>query len=245
MASELQSAERTLRVLEVLAEHPGARLSELAKAAGLPMATAHRIARMLGDRGYIQRDGPGGAYRLTAKMVQVGGMGYAQPGLLDMARPALTQLRDATGETADLAVLCEGRAVIVATAQASDRFRVCSALGASEHLHCSAIGKALAAVQDPPIVPQQLKAFTPNTITKKSLLLKEFEHIRDSRLAFDREECAIGVWCIAAPVSGRNGKCVAAIGISGPSSRLAARERAAAKAVAAAAEQVTAALQGA
>jgi len=242
MASELQSAERTLSVLELLAERPGTTLSEIAQTTGLPLATTHRIARMLTAKGYIGREPDGRRYRLTGKMLEVGARGYREPELLEVARPALEELRDATGETAHLAVLSGEQALVVASVEGRERFRVCTPPGACDEVHCTAIGKALAAFQDPPLIPTKLKRFTPNTITGKRAFAKELELVRQSGLAFDREEAASGVCCLAAPVFDRHGKCIAAVGVSGPASRLSEKEGAASKAVVAAAKRVSAAL---
>lgn len=59
--SGVQSLDRALQLLELLAEAPGAlRLAELEAASGLPLPTVHRLVRALVDNGYVRQDPPGG-----------------------------------------------------------------------------------------------------------------------------------------------------------------------------------------
>ena len=58
------------------------------------------------------------------------------------------------------------------------------------------------------------------TITDKGKLLLELEEIFKRHIAVDTEEQMIGEWCLAVPVFNQTGETIAAIGVSGPNSRL-------------------------
>jgi DNA-binding IclR family transcriptional regulator len=65
-----------------------------------------------------------------------------------------------------------------------------------------------------------LPAETPNTVTEKSRLEDELETIRDRGIAFDEEERAAHIRCIAAPITTDSGDVLGAVSVSGPISRM-------------------------
>jgi DNA-binding IclR family transcriptional regulator len=92
-------------------------------------------------------------------------------------------------------------------------------------LYCTAAGKILLAHLDNGDRQRYyeeitLTPFTPNTLDSMKELEKEIKTIRETHIAYDREEQALGEVCIAAPVFNRIGKIVAAISISSPATRL-------------------------
>ena len=92
-------------------------------------------------------------------------------------------------------------------------------------LYRTALGKALVAFL-PPEEREQLartlrfQEFTPNTITSAEQLTRELNAIRKTGYAVDNEESVLGLRCIAAPIVDRKGIAVAAVSISGPTSRI-------------------------
>ena len=92
--------------------------------------------------------------------------------------------------------------------------------GKTLHMHCTGCGKAMlsylpASEVEQIIQSQGMPAFTPNTITDKTALLKELEEIRSRGYALDNEEETLGVRCIAEPILNSKGYPTAAISISG------------------------------
>lgn len=66
------SADKALHLLEVLSSEPGGMaLRDLARHAGLPAATAHRLLLVLRQRGYVRQDREGGRYVLTLKLLDM------------------------------------------------------------------------------------------------------------------------------------------------------------------------------
>ncbi len=102
-SGSVQSVERALRLLSILGEAP-ASLSTLGERLGITAPGATKILRTLEELGLVRR-GANRTYRLAA-----GVCGYAraylrQVGLAGVARPALLDLSQATGNPAILAVL--------------------------------------------------------------------------------------------------------------------------------------------
>jgi DNA-binding IclR family transcriptional regulator len=78
-------------------------LGDLQTETGLPRATAHRLAVALEDHGLVRRD-PQGRFCLGFELIRLGRAAEDEFPLADLARPALTALRDATGESVQLYV---------------------------------------------------------------------------------------------------------------------------------------------
>jgi IclR family transcriptional regulator, KDG regulon repressor len=224
----VRSIVKALKLLEVLSNgRAGVGVTDLAKSVGMPVSTVHRLLLTLRDSGYVVQD-KNERYRLGWKIMAMSRQA-GPTGVRELARPVLDDLRDTTGETAHLAVFDGGQSLIVESAESLNNYRSCSPTGYRAPMYCTAVGKALLA-----FLPQQhcealfrkkVKRFTPATITLKSLMKKELETIRRTKLAFDNEEGEKGVRCIAAPIFDGSGAVVAAVGISGPAERVTADHR--------------------
>lgn len=89
-------------ILRALARNP-LDLAALQEATGLPRATAHRLAVALELHGVVRRD-PQGRFCLGFELIRLGRAAEDQFPLAELARPILTSLRDATGESVQLYV---------------------------------------------------------------------------------------------------------------------------------------------
>ena len=216
----MQSVHRALDVLEALTAAGGtASLGELAAACGLPAPTLHRIAGTLADRGYL-RHTPDRRYSLGSRLVPLGADAHAVLG--ERALPVLRGLAELTGESANLAVLTQGRAEYVAQAPGKHTMRIFTEVGNRVELHCTGVGKALLAVVSPAqasrlIGPGPLTARTPATITDPAALHAEIALIRARGHALDEGEMEVGVRCVAL---GLPGPIPMAVSVSGPAVRM-------------------------
>jgi len=216
----VQSVHRALDVLEALAAAGGtASLAELAAACGLPAPTLHRLAGTLADRGYL-RHAPDRRYSLGSRLVTLGGDANAMLG--GRALPVLRGLAELTGESANLAVLTQGRAEYVAQAPGRHTMRIFTEVGNRVALHCTGVGKALLAAVPPDqasrlIGAAPLAARTAASITDPAALEEEIALIRDRGYALDEGEMEVGVRCVAV---GMPGTTPMAVSVSGPAARM-------------------------
>ena len=216
----VQSVHRALDVLEALAAAGGtASLGELAAACGLPTPTTHRLAATLADRGYL-RQAPDRRYSLGSRLVPLGADADALLG--ERALPALRGIADLTGESANLAVLTQGRAEYVAQAPGRHTMRIFTEVGNRVALHCTGVGKALLAVIPPAqagrlIAAAPLAARTAATITDPAALQAEIALTRARGYALDEGEMEVGVRCVAV---GMPGAIPMAVSVSGPAARM-------------------------
>jgi IclR family KDG regulon transcriptional repressor len=100
-----QSAQRTLQLLEYLAEHGASSLSTISTDLGLNISTAHRFASALVQRGYPRQDPLTRHYLLTTKVVNVSSQVLDRLEIRAEVRPFLEELSRLTSETAHLAIL--------------------------------------------------------------------------------------------------------------------------------------------
>ena len=68
----VQSVERALVILEIVAENDGISLTEISKTAGLNKATVHRLLSTLISMGYVEQNEKTSHYELTFKLFQLG-----------------------------------------------------------------------------------------------------------------------------------------------------------------------------
>ncbi|MFI9560421.1 IclR family transcriptional regulator [Nonomuraea endophytica] len=222
-ANGVQSLERAFAILELMAEAGGElQLSRLSTLSGLPLPTIHRIIRTLVGSGYV-RQLPSRGYALGPRLIRLGESASSM--FATWARPVLTDLVAAVGETANMAVMDGDRAVYVAQVPSTHSVRMFTEVGRRVYLHCTGVGKALLA-QLPPedaralVERAGMPAQTPNTITDPDLLMVELSEIRQRGYCVDDAEQEPGVRCLAVPVTGA--PTLSAISVSGPEGRIGA-----------------------
>jgi len=197
-------------------------LAELVRRTGLHKATVHRLARDLVANRLLDRVEPGG-YRLSGGLFELGLRASVERSLLEVAMPFLQDLYERTHETVHLGVR-EGTEVVYVAKIGGHRQAVApSRTGGRMPLHCTAIGKALLAHADPALRQQvlagPLERRTPRTVVAPGLLRRQLEAVLESGVAFEHEESAPGLTCVAAPVLVRGTEAVAAISVTGPTTR--------------------------
>lgn len=221
----VQSVERAFLLLEALADSGGiATLSELSTTSGLPMPTIHRLIRTLVQQGYVRQD-TARRYTLGPRLIRLGETAGRLLG--SWARPYLTELMEATGETANLAVLEGGEVVYVGQVQSRRSMRMFTEVGRRVQPHCTGVGKALLAQ-----LPEEearallgtgpLQAHTAYTVTDPQDLIAQLGTARESGYVVDDQEQEIGVRCIAVAVPGA--PTPTALSVSGPEARIRALE---------------------
>ncbi|MGH3367118.1 MAG: IclR family transcriptional regulator [Nocardioidaceae bacterium] len=220
-AAGVQSVDRAFVLLELTAAaEGGAGLSQLADASGLPVPTIHRIMGSLVESGHVLKLSSR-RYALGPRMVSMGES--AARTLEGWTQPHLATLAEATGETANMAML--DRSHVVYIAQATSRrhtVRMFTDVGSRVLAHCTAVGKLLLA-QLPSdraraaVAAAGMPAHTDRTITDPAVLDKELDRIRQAGYAVDDEEHELGVRCAAVAVPGLS---ATALSVSGPAGRL-------------------------
>jgi DNA-binding IclR family transcriptional regulator len=140
MERSIQLLDRAIAVVTACEQGP-ATLSELAARAGLPRATAHRLAVALEAHGLLRRDD--GRFALGPALARLGAVAASGPSLVVAARPALERLRDATGESVQLYVRRGDERVCVLALESPHSLRTIVPVGAVLPLDRGSAGHAL------------------------------------------------------------------------------------------------------
>lgn len=218
----VQSVDRALDILELLASSPGTLgVTEVARETGLAPGTAHRLLVALARRGWVRQD-TGRRYGVGLAARRLGDAASGQ--LATIAAPALRAAVEATGETANLASLEGDVMVYVAQSPSPHTLRIFAEVGRRVPLHSTAVGKVVLAGMDPARAMALLAgvdrpAHTPHTLTTPEDLLRELDRVREQGFALDDEEQELGVRCVAVPV-GSGPWATLALSVSGPTERM-------------------------
>jgi IclR family transcriptional regulator, acetate operon repressor len=212
-----RGAELLVRVLE--SPEPAA-LTDLARATGIPKSTASRLLSALERRGLVEQDGERGRLRPGPAILRAAERGLLERNLVELAGPSLGALGDDTGETINLAV--PGLAGVEHLAQVDSTHFLGAGqwVGRSVDYHCTANGKVFLAFGSAPLPDGPLEPMTELTVTDMRRLAVELEAIRERRFAAAVDELELGLAAIAAPVCGSGGGVIAALSISGPTTRM-------------------------
>ena len=158
---------------------------------------------------------------LGARLVPLGQVAGTMLGA--WAQPVLTELVDALGESANLAVLDHDAVMYIGQVPSRHTMRMFTEPGRRVPAHCTGVGKALLSQLSDEAVRELLArtgmpAATPNTVTDPDAMLAELDKIRHDGHAMDEGEQEIGVRCVAVPVHGALG--TLGISVSGPAPRM-------------------------
>ncbi len=213
---------KALLVLDAfLPDDTGIAFAELQRRTGLPKATLHRVAGDLVEARLLTR--VDGDYHLGSYLFELGMRASVERTLLEVATPFLEDLYERTHETVHLGLRERSEVVYVAKFGGHRQVRSPSRLGGRLPVHATAIGKALLAFADDAdqiaVLSQTLARRTPRTVVAPGRLREQLALVREQGVAFEYEESALGLVCVAAPVLDGDDRPVAAISIAGAVTR--------------------------
>ncbi|GAA4444410.1 IclR family transcriptional regulator [Phytohabitans houttuyneae] len=216
MPREGSSIDKTLAVLEALAEHH--RVTDIAAATGVSKSTVHRILQALVLWGFARADGSG-AYEPGPRILTLAGRVMHRFDPARQASGALRALHESTGLTTHFAIRNLDEAVYVDKLEGRRPYQMPSRIGMSVPLHTTAIGKAiLAELSDEEILSicrrTGMAQRTPKTLTSEEDLLTHLARVRALGYAVDDEENEPGIRCVGAPVFDHTGQVLGGISIS-------------------------------
>jgi IclR family acetate operon transcriptional repressor len=222
----VQSVDRALSILETLAEDDeGYRLSDLAVRTGLSTSTVHRLLATLEKRHFVQFDRTESKWHVGAQSFAVGATFARRRNFVAQAMPYLRKLRDQTRETANLAVVDDESIIVLTRMESREIMRSLTKVGGRVAMVASGVGKAVLATYSDEdinaiICRQGMPRLTEKSIVRASDLFREIEAIRRQGYAVDDEEARMGLRCVAAVVYNDCSEPLAAISVSGMTSRV-------------------------
>lgn len=222
---KVQVLQRAIDILEIIGGDTGpVSLKRITDQVGLPKSTVYRLLTNLEARGLVSCGGDGG-YRLGLNFLLLGQRAEKSFEIKRLARPYIAKLNEFTSESVHLGVLQKNRVLYVDSIDSPHAIRLVAQIGGSNAVHCTSLGKALLLRHSDEDIRQILaeegmEPRTSHTILSPDAYMHEIEEARRNGYAIDDRESGEDCFCLGAPVYGRFGQIVAAISVSGPTSRM-------------------------
>lgn len=221
----VQSLDRALRILAIVADGDGLSLSEVAERSELAASTAYRMLTTLQNHGMVEFAEQEQLWSIGVEAYRIGSAFLRSRRLVDRARSAMQVLMEKTGETANLGVAEDDCVVFVSQVETHQAIRAFFRPGTRSPFHASGIGKAILAYLSPERVEAivdktGLEPFTERTLADRDGLHIDLGEIRKRGWSVDDEERYPGMRCIAAPIFNEFGEPIGGVSISGPTVRV-------------------------
>jgi len=204
-------------------EHAALSLSEIARSARIPAATARRCLLTLEELGYLTRSGRD--FLLRPKVLELGAAYLESMNIEQVTRNHLEELARSTADSAALCVLDGVEIVYVARASVRTLLRLEAHIGSRFPAHATSTGRVLLAGVSPESLARyfenaSLAALTERTVTDPAKLRALIEEARRCGYSAVEDELAYGVIALAVPVFDHQGRVVAALNSSSHSRRI-------------------------
>lgn len=220
---EVKTTGTIFDIIEILREHDGARVTEVADELDLANSTASRHLSTLADKEYVVNED--GKYYLSMRFLRFGRYVRSRKKVYELVKPKVTALAEETNERAEFMVEEHGRSVFVHREVGENAVRADSGIGKYHPLHATSAGKAILAYMPESRVQEiidsrGLEKFTKNTITDEEELFDHLEEIRRREVSFNKQEYINGLRAVGVPVRSPDGSVLGALSVSGPTHRL-------------------------
>jgi IclR family transcriptional regulator, acetate operon repressor len=219
-----QAVDRAAALLALVVESDEPRtFTSLVDELGLAKSTTSRLLHALERNRLVRRD-RAGLFRPGPLFAVYAAQHDTSQDLLDVAQVTLDEIGERTGETVNLAVARGDEVVQVAQVDASYLLGLTNWLDVSVPPHCSALGKVFYAYKVMTLPDGDLPApSNGKPLTRRELEADLAETARRG-WAMTWEELEEGLVALAAPVHARDGTVVAAVSVSGPTTRITAAD---------------------
>lgn len=230
----INSIDRALDIL-LLLQQEGREMgvTQIGAALGIYKSTVHRTLATLESKGFVQQNPDNGKYWLGIRLYSLGMLIRERLPLKNIAYPYGKELSEKFDEVVHISILDKSalaypKHIIIDKIQGRPQvLSLTPPVGSSAPCHSSAVGKCLLAYSSRQylerFIGNPLPAFTDKTICDWEVLLAELDTIKRQGYAVDDEELELGLTCIAGPILDRHAGIVAALSISGPTTRVRAR----------------------
>ena len=222
-SAPVQSVDRAITILELLAREGESSVTEIAAGLGVHKSTAFRLLATLETHRLVEQVNDRGRYRLGVGNLRLAGATTARLDVVSEARPVTRQLATDTGETVNITVRSDESALYLDQAAGSSALQSHNWVGQRIPLHATSNGKVLLSELSPDDLAEalpDLPRFTDHTITSRERMRADLEDVRRLGYALAIDELEVGLTAVAAPIRSAHGDIIASMSISGPTFRL-------------------------
>jgi DNA-binding IclR family transcriptional regulator len=221
--ASVQSVDRALTILGILARLGEAGVTEIAAELGVHKSTAFRLVATLESHGMVEQNEERGKYRLGVGVLRLAGATTSRLDVVQEARPICRKLAADSGETVNIAVLSDRSALYLDQVAGQSALQSHNWVGQHIPLHATSNGKVLLSGLSSDEVDNRLPklpSYTSDTVTSRARLRRELAEVRDQGYAVAVDELEVGLTAIAAPIRNAHGDVIASLSVSGPTFRL-------------------------
>jgi DNA-binding IclR family transcriptional regulator len=219
----VQSVDRALTILGILARLGEAGVTEIAAELQVHKSTAFRLVATLESHGMVEQNEDRGKYRLGVGVLRLAGATTARLDVVQEARPICRKLAADSGETVNIAVLSDRSALYLDQVAGQSALQSHNWVGQHIPLHATSNGKVLLSGLSSDEVDNRLPrltSYTSETVTTRAKLRRDLTEVREQGYAVAVDELEIGLTAIAAPIRNAHGDVIASLSVSGPTFRI-------------------------
>ncbi|WP_375424144.1 IclR family transcriptional regulator [uncultured Friedmanniella sp.] len=245
----VQSVDRALTILELLAADGHLGVTEIAALLDVHKSTASRLLTTLEAHGLAEQLPDRGRYRLGVGVLRLAGATRSRMDLVQESRQVTSALAATVGETVNVVILSGRETLYLDQVSGPSALQIHNWVGKRNPIHATANGRVLLAHMSEAESDATLAALTDGggeltRLTERTLVTQQavradLAQIRERGYAVVRDELEIGLTAVAAPVRGAAGEVVASLSVSGPTFRIEDRLDSIAQQVGAAARAVS------
>lgn len=218
-SSTVRAVDRAIAILQCFtADKPALSVLDIQRRVGLSRPTLYRLLQTLAATGLVKAEGDPQRFRLAHGVMELAHVWLAGLNKVDVARPILEGLREATGETAALFVLREQKRICVLELESHHALTIARGVGDTGDITLGASGKAILAYLD-----EKRRDAILDKVTNKARrdeLIKALDIVRSRGFATSHGEVIVGAIAFAAPTFNHNGEVAGCVGVFGPQARV-------------------------
>lgn len=214
-------ALKTLKQFD--SQHREMTLTELSKACGITRSSMLRILVSLESERFIRYDEQTKKYKLGIAIYHLGNTAFDFLDIRHVAAPILKKVAANNNFFFHLAVLQDDEIIVIDRiwpSQNLDMMALVSTVGGTVPVHCTGVGKVLAAFADREqrdrlLAKCDFKKYTERTIASREEFLLTLEQVRQKGVALNDGEHEAYLRCITRPLYNSEGQVIAALSLSG------------------------------
>jgi len=221
----LKTLANAVDVLNLFEEKEALTPKEIEESMGMNRTNIFRILYTLRHKGLLDLDPDTGEYRIGIKMIHLASLSLKRLDIKIISRPYLQSLKDSLNETIHLVIMNNNLATFIDKIEANNDINMGSYAGWNAPLYCTASGKLLLSFESDKHIENYInsvktKKYTDHTLDSYEKLIENIDGIRRTGFSTDNEEMVEGLTCFAVPIKGHDGRAVASISVSGPTTRM-------------------------
>jgi len=221
----LKTLSNAIDVLEMFEDEVSLTPKDIENKMKMNRTNLYRILYTLRHRGLLDLDPQSGEYRIGMKAVHLTALSLKRLDVKTISRPYLLKLGEMLGESIHLVKKNNNFAVFIDKIEAAEEVNMGSYIGWTAPLYCTASGKLLMSYKSDEWIKNYIqginpKKYTDNTLTEFPHLLHNIKQIRHNGYSSDEEEMVEGLTCFAVPILGHKNNVLAAISVSGATTKM-------------------------